>query len=58
MGVPSHITLEFHENKKMILRQNLRNTKMTKFDSVTSYLTKISQVKDEFVAVGEVIPED
>ena len=31
---------------------------MTKIDSGTSNLTKISQVRDELVMVGEAIPED
>lgn len=41
----------------MVLRQKLRSTKMTKTDSVTSYLTKIAQVKDELADVGEAISE-
>ena len=44
-----------NENKKMVLRQKLRNTKI---ESVASFLTRVSQVKDELVAVGEVVPEE
>jgi hypothetical protein len=35
-----------NENQKMVLRDRLRNTKMTKTESVTNYLTKITQVRD------------
>lgn len=47
-----------NENRKMVLRKKVRNTKMTKTDMVTSYLTKITQVRDELAAMGEVILED
>jgi hypothetical protein len=36
-----------NQNKKMVLREKLRSTKMSKIDTVTSYLTRISQVRDE-----------
>jgi hypothetical protein len=39
----------------MVLRDRLRNTKMSKTDSVTSYLTKITQVRDQLEAVGETV---
>ena len=39
-----------NENKKMVLREKL-NT-----DSATEYLTKITNVRDALIAVGEVIP--
>jgi len=45
-------------NRKMVLLEELRNTKMTKTNIVTSYLTNITQVTDELVVVGEVIPDD
>ena len=31
-----------NENRKMMLRENLRNTKMIKTDTVASYLTKLT----------------
>ena len=42
----------------MVLRQKLHNTKMTKTNNDTSFHTRISQVKDELVAVGEAVSEE
>jgi hypothetical protein len=39
----------------MVLQEKLRGTKMTKTDSVTSYLTRFSQIHDELGAVGEIV---
>jgi hypothetical protein len=44
-----------NENQKMVLRDRLRNTKMSKTDSVTSYLTRITQVRDQLGAVDETV---
>jgi hypothetical protein len=44
-----------NENQKMALKEKLHDTKMGKGESVASYLTWVAQVKDELVAVGEVI---
>ena len=46
-----------NENWKMVLREKLRNIKMTKTEKVSSYLTRITQVCDELGAVGEVISD-
>ena len=40
-------------NRKIILREKLRSIEMTILDSVTSYLTKVRQICDELVAIGE-----
>jgi arsenate reductase-like glutaredoxin family protein len=40
-------------NRKMILRNKLRSIVMTKSDRVTSYLRKITQIRDQLAAVGE-----
>ena len=45
----------FNQNQKMVLREKLRSTKMSRGESVTSYLTRVSQVRDELAAVGEVV---
>jgi hypothetical protein len=45
-----------NENRKMVLREKLKSIKMTKSESVTCYLSRITQVRDELGAVGEVIP--
>jgi hypothetical protein len=44
-----------NENRKMVLREKLKGIKMTKDENVTTYLTKITQVRDELGAVGEVV---
>jgi hypothetical protein len=46
-----------NENRKMALRDKLHGTRMVKGESVATYLTWVAQVKDELVAVGEVIPD-
>ena len=40
----------------MVLREKLKSIKMAKGEVVISYLTRISQVRDELAAVGEVVP--
>jgi hypothetical protein len=44
-----------NQNRKMELQEKLRGTKMTNIDSITSYLTRFSQICDELAAVGEVV---
>jgi hypothetical protein len=46
-----------NENRKMALKAKLHDTKMGKEESVSSYLTWVTQVKDELAAVGEVISD-
>jgi hypothetical protein len=46
-----------NENRKMALKAMLHDTKMGKEESVSSYLTRVAQVKDELAAVGEVITD-
>ena len=40
----------------MVLREKLKSIKMAKGEVLISYLTRISQVRDELAAVGEVVP--
>ena len=47
-----------NQNRKMVLREKLRNTKMTDVDTITTYLTKISQVRDELGAAGEKVEDE
>jgi hypothetical protein len=42
----------------MVSREKFRNTKMTRSDTVTNYLTKITQVHDQLVALGEVVIDE
>ena len=44
-----------NENRKMVLREKLKNIKMVKTEACMAYLTRISQVTDELVAVGVVV---
>ena len=44
-----------NENRKMVLREKLKNIKMVKGEMYMTYLTRISQVRDELAAVGEAI---
>jgi hypothetical protein len=46
-----------NQNRKMALRDKLHSTKMSQGENVTSYLTKLRQIKDELAAVGDIIPE-
>jgi hypothetical protein len=46
-----------NENWKMALKDKLHDTKMSKGESVASYLTRVAQVKYELAAVGEVISD-
>jgi hypothetical protein len=41
----------------MLLREKLRSTKMARGDSVATYLTKFTQIRDELAAVGETVDE-
>ncbi len=46
-----------NENRKMALKDKLHAIKMTKGENVVSFLTRLSKVKDELSAVGEVISD-
>jgi hypothetical protein len=37
----------------MVLREKLKNIKMTKAENVVTYLTRLTQARDELRAVGE-----
>lgn len=38
-----------------MLKKKFNNIKMNKFETVTSYLTRVQQAHDELVAVGEIV---
>jgi hypothetical protein len=44
-----------NENRKMVLREKLKSIKITKAENVVTYLTRLTQVRDELGAVGEAI---
>ena len=41
-----------NENRKMVLQERMRNTKMAKGEGVVPYLTRLTQIKDELGVVG------
>jgi hypothetical protein len=42
-----------NENMVMVLHERLHSSKMAKGKGVVPYLTKLTQIKDELVAIGE-----
>jgi hypothetical protein len=46
-----------NENWKMVLREKLKSIKMTKAENVVTYLTRLTQVRDELGAMGEAIAD-
>ena len=46
-----------NEHRKMALKNKLHNVNMNKDEGVASYLTRVVQVKDELVSIGEIIPD-
>jgi hypothetical protein len=44
-----------NENRKMVLHDRLRGIRMLKDESVTSFLGRFTQIRDELGAVGEVV---
>ena len=46
-----------NENRKMVLREKLRDIRMTENEKVSSCLTRITKVKDELNVVGEAITD-
>jgi hypothetical protein len=47
-----------NENQKIVLREKLKSIKMTKAENVVTYLTRLTQVRDELGAVGEAIVDN
>ena len=43
--------------RKMVLRDQLRATKMSKTNTIATYLTRITQVRDELAAIGETVDD-
>jgi len=44
-----------NENKKMVLMEKMKSINMTKSETVTCYLTRITKVRDELGSIEEVI---
>ena len=47
-----------NENRKMVLQERMRSTKMAKSEGVVPYLTSLTQIRDEFGAVGSKIEDE
>ena len=45
-------------NKKLILKEKLKNTLMNKGEDVTSYFTRIRHVNDELAVIGDIPSDD
>jgi len=41
----------------LVLREKLKNTKISDGEGVALYLTRLSQVRDELIAIGDNIPD-
>jgi hypothetical protein len=46
-----------NKNRKMILRNKPKSIEMTRSDSITSYLMKVTQIRDQFATVGEKVAD-
>ena len=46
-----------NHNRKMMLRDKLGATRMFRSNTVDTYLTKIMQIRDELVALGEKVTD-
>jgi len=44
-------------NRKMILHNKLRSVEMTRSDTVTNYLMKVTQTRDKLAVVGEKVED-
>ena len=51
----SNLYQSSNQNRKIVLREKLRNARMAKGDSITSYLTRVSQVRDKLATVRETV---
>ena len=44
-----------NENRKMVVHDRLRSIRMLKSESMTSFLSRYTQIRDELGAIGEVV---
>jgi hypothetical protein len=44
-----------NQNRKMVLQDRLKSIKMLDFESVTSFLGRFTELRDELVAIGEIV---
>jgi hypothetical protein len=46
-----------NQSEKTLLKEKLRSTKMVRGESVVTYLTMFTQIRDELAVVGEIVDE-
>ena len=44
-----------NQNQKMVLQEKLRSIKMLKSKSITSYLRRFTQTRDELATIGDIV---
>ena len=44
-------------NRKMTLRNQLKSVKVQKSDTMKSYFTRVSQIKEQLEAIGDMVEE-
>ena len=54
---PTKLYQSSNENRKMVLHEKLKSIKMVKDEGMATYLTWITQVRDELAAVGEKVED-
>jgi hypothetical protein len=47
-----------NQNRKMVMQEKLKGIQMLKSESVTSYLGRFTQIRDELVVFGEIVDPD
>lgn len=47
-----------NQNRKMVLKERLRNAKMPETNTVASYLTRITQIRDDLATIRETIDSE
>lgn len=47
-----------YQSRKIMFKDKLHGTRMSKGKHMTSYLSKLTRVRDELVVVGETIAKD
>ena len=58
MGCHFESILNATTNRKIILKEKLKNTQMNQGEDVTTHLTKLRQVKDELATIGDSASDD
>jgi hypothetical protein len=57
MDALSHLFEGKNINQKMTLRTQLKNVKMQNSETIQSYFTRVSQIKEQLEAIGDLVEE-